>query len=134
MTDPNGLYQMRARYYNPEIKRFVNRDVLSGSIDDVIVSRTIHPKVTGIYEIEYRLPALDRELTVVSGQYKTISQPKTVYDPSVVSNEQIITWGKEAMNNGVINSRLVNGYSSNGLRFTGYLDNNGNITNFHPSF
>ncbi|WCT56588.1 pre-toxin TG domain-containing protein [Paenibacillus kyungheensis] len=34
MTDPNGLYQMRARYYNPEIKRFVNRDVLSGSIDD----------------------------------------------------------------------------------------------------
>lgn len=25
---------MRARYYNPEIKRFVNRDVLSGSIDD----------------------------------------------------------------------------------------------------
>ncbi|WP_172253550.1 polymorphic toxin-type HINT domain-containing protein [Saccharibacillus deserti] len=31
-TDTNGLYQMRARYYNPEIKRFVNRDVLSGSI------------------------------------------------------------------------------------------------------
>ncbi|NGZ77920.1 RHS repeat-associated core domain-containing protein [Saccharibacillus alkalitolerans] len=31
-TDANGLYQMRARYYNPEIKRFVNRDVLSGSI------------------------------------------------------------------------------------------------------
>lgn len=33
-TDPNGLYQMRARYYNPEIKRFVNRDVLTGSIND----------------------------------------------------------------------------------------------------
>ncbi len=31
-TDPNGLYQMRARYYNPEIKRFVNRDVMTGSI------------------------------------------------------------------------------------------------------
>ncbi|WPP42132.1 RHS repeat-associated core domain-containing protein [Paenibacillus hunanensis] len=31
-TDPNGLYQMRARYYNPEIKRFVNRDVVTGSI------------------------------------------------------------------------------------------------------
>ena len=104
------------------------------NLDDIIVSRTIHPKVTGIYEIEYRLPALDRELRVVPEQYKNISQPKTVYDPSVVSNEQIIAWGKEAMNNGVINGRLVNGYSSNGLRFTGYLDNNGNITNFHPSF
>ncbi|QDH21685.1 RHS repeat-associated core domain-containing protein [Saccharibacillus brassicae] len=33
-TDVNGLYQMRARYYNPAIKRFVNRDVLSGSIGD----------------------------------------------------------------------------------------------------
>ena len=33
MSDPNGLYQMRARYYNPEIKRFINRDVLKGTID-----------------------------------------------------------------------------------------------------
>lgn len=32
MTDPNGLYYMRARYYNPDIKRFVNRDVITGSI------------------------------------------------------------------------------------------------------
>ncbi|CAM3443777.1 hypothetical protein SABR111722_09300 [Saccharibacillus brassicae] len=33
-TDVNGLYQMRARYYNPAIKRFVNRDVLSGGISN----------------------------------------------------------------------------------------------------
>ncbi|MCI1695608.1 RHS repeat-associated core domain-containing protein [Aneurinibacillus aneurinilyticus] len=33
MTDANGLYYMRARYYNPEIKRFVNRDVVAGAID-----------------------------------------------------------------------------------------------------
>lgn len=31
-TDDNGLYHMRARYYNPEIKRFMNRDVVAGSI------------------------------------------------------------------------------------------------------
>ena len=34
MTDSNGLYHMRARYYNPEIKRFVNQDILLGNIDD----------------------------------------------------------------------------------------------------
>ncbi|MHB8125651.1 MAG: RHS repeat-associated core domain-containing protein [Desulfitobacteriaceae bacterium] len=34
MTDSNGLYYMRARYYNPEIKRFVNQDVLQGSINN----------------------------------------------------------------------------------------------------
>jgi RHS repeat-associated protein len=34
MTDNNGLYYMRARYYNPEIKRFVNQDILLGTIDN----------------------------------------------------------------------------------------------------
>jgi len=33
ITDPNGLYYMRARYYNPDIMRFMNQDVLTGSID-----------------------------------------------------------------------------------------------------
>ena len=33
-TDENGLYYMRARYYNSEIKRFVNQDVLIGTISD----------------------------------------------------------------------------------------------------
>ncbi|MCY9681536.1 RHS repeat-associated core domain-containing protein, partial [Paenibacillus larvae] len=32
VTDDNGLYYMRARYYNPDIKRFIKRDVLTGSI------------------------------------------------------------------------------------------------------
>ena len=32
ITDDNGLYYMRARYYNPEIKRFVNQDVKVGGI------------------------------------------------------------------------------------------------------
>jgi RHS repeat-associated protein len=32
MTDTNGLYYMRARYYNPEIRRFVNQDVLLGNV------------------------------------------------------------------------------------------------------
>ncbi|MBQ7942728.1 MAG: RHS repeat-associated core domain-containing protein [Lachnospiraceae bacterium] len=33
-TDDNGLYYMRQRYYNPEIKRFINQDILSGSLDN----------------------------------------------------------------------------------------------------
>ena len=34
MTDQNGLYYMRARYYDQDIKRFINRDVVSGSISN----------------------------------------------------------------------------------------------------
>lgn len=35
-TDDNGLYCMRARYYNPTIKRFINQDVVQGSLDNAI--------------------------------------------------------------------------------------------------
>ena len=34
VTDQNTLYYMRARYYNTEIKRFINQDVVTGSIDN----------------------------------------------------------------------------------------------------
>lgn len=34
LSDPNGLLYMRSRYYNPELKRFMNADVLDGSIAD----------------------------------------------------------------------------------------------------
>ena len=34
MTDRNGLYYMRARYYSPEIKRFLNADSQKGFIRD----------------------------------------------------------------------------------------------------
>ena len=34
-TDANGLYYMRARYYNVEIKRFINQDVLLGVLERV---------------------------------------------------------------------------------------------------
>jgi RHS repeat-associated protein len=34
MTDGNELYYMRARYYHPEIRRFVNQDILLGAIFD----------------------------------------------------------------------------------------------------
>ena len=34
-TDGNGLYYMRARYYNVDIKRFINQDVLIGTLERI---------------------------------------------------------------------------------------------------
>ncbi|WP_395735482.1 RHS repeat-associated core domain-containing protein [Prosthecobacter sp.] len=34
MTDPNGLCHMRARYYHPGIRRFVNQDIVFGTLVD----------------------------------------------------------------------------------------------------
>ena len=33
-TDANGLYYMRARYYNVAVKRFINQDIVDGSIEN----------------------------------------------------------------------------------------------------
>lgn len=36
MSGANGLYYMRARYYSPELKRFINADVVAGDISNTI--------------------------------------------------------------------------------------------------
>lgn len=36
VTDANGLIYMRARYYSPEMKRFVNADIVPGKISNAI--------------------------------------------------------------------------------------------------
>ena len=36
VTDANGLLYMRARYYSPELRRFVNADVIAGSISNAV--------------------------------------------------------------------------------------------------
>ena len=34
MTDANGLLYMRARYYSPELKRFINADIIVGDLSN----------------------------------------------------------------------------------------------------
>ena len=36
VTDANGLIYMRARYYSPEMKRFINADIIPGSISNAV--------------------------------------------------------------------------------------------------
>ena len=36
VTDTNGLLYMRARYYSPEMKRFVNADIVAGQISNAV--------------------------------------------------------------------------------------------------
>ena len=35
VTDDNELIYMKARYYSPEMKRFINADVVAGAISNV---------------------------------------------------------------------------------------------------
>lgn len=36
VTDKNGLIYMRARYYSPEMRRFVNADIVAGEISNAV--------------------------------------------------------------------------------------------------
>ncbi len=36
ITDDNGLYYMRARYYSPDMRRFVNADIVAGQISNAV--------------------------------------------------------------------------------------------------
>lgn len=38
---------------------------------------------------------MNQNNTVNQGVYKKIKAPKTVYDPSVISDEQMLQWGKK---------------------------------------
>jgi hypothetical protein len=40
----------------------------------------------------------------------------------------------EGLSNKRIKGRTVKGYSKNGMKFVGYLDNQGKIKNFYPVF
>ena len=94
-----------------------------------------HPTIEGIYEITYKIEAIDI-YGKSTGRYKIFKLPKTVYDPSVISTEQIMEWGKVALDSkdAIIKGRIIEGVAPNGLKFRGYLNDMGEITNFHPIF
>ncbi|WP_052737871.1 EndoU domain-containing protein [Bacillus sp. SA1-12] len=101
-------------------------------IDECIISKRKHPSIEGVYEIEYGFPKKDMEGKIIPGELKKVSHPKTVYDPNIISDEQMIKWGEEAMKNGTVDGREITGVSSNGLQFKGFIDESGEVTNFFP--
>ncbi|WP_342472624.1 pre-toxin TG domain-containing protein [Metasolibacillus sp. FSL H7-0170] len=102
---------------------------------DFIHKVTPHPTIDGIIQINYKIPKLDNKGNL-TGEYKHFKNPKTVYDPSKISDATIIEWGKDAMQQGIdagsIVGRKITGINPNGLKFEGYMDANGTITNFYP--
>ncbi|MEK7022793.1 MULTISPECIES: CdiA family toxin C-terminal domain-containing protein [Bacillus] len=112
------------------------------------VKRVEHSDIKGIYDIEYRLKIETKDYRGQgTGEFKFVPKEgkdplrKTGYDPSVISNEQIIKLGKEAMEDGLLKKQIdelgyqdkIWGTSSNGLKFEGFRNKEtGEISNFYP--
>ena len=114
------------------------------------VKKIEHPDIKGVYDIEYRLKV---EIKDYRGQGtgkfkfepKEGKEPlrKTIYDPKIISNDEIVKLGKEAMEDGLNKNQvesfieqekqLIQGTSSSGLKFEGIKNKNtGEIENFWP--
>ena len=104
---------------------------------EINILNTRNGSVDGISELTYQIQKADG-----SGGWKTTQFKKTLYDPSKLSDLDMIKWGKEAMDEGILSNRItiqagsntiIKGESSNGIKFLGYRNPvNGEINNFHP--
>ena len=100
------------------------------TLEDLKIGKPIpHPTIKGVYAQYYKLPAYDGRGTFIG--YKEIPNPKTYYDPKIISNKQMLIWVREAKKNSKVSDRFVQGIASNGLEFRGYIEN-GNITSMFP--
>ncbi|GFH41462.1 hypothetical protein Hs30E_00130 [Lactococcus hodotermopsidis] len=111
-----------------------NSDAFFESLDEIggqVVSEKTNPIYQGIKEVKYEVPKKGIDGKALPDEYRGIKDPKTIYDPNVISDKQIYEWGQEAMKNGVINGREIIGTANNGLKFKGFIED-GKITNFFP--
>ena len=97
-------------------------------------SRTPHPTLLGVEKRNYSIPSLD-SLGVPTGGFKAKPSEKTVYDPTIISHADFLTWGREAANDALARRALTRewtGTASNGIVFRGYLNSRGAVRSFFP--
>ncbi|WP_458123222.1 WXG100 family type VII secretion target [Paenibacillus sp. Z3-2] len=133
--------------FNETLQEDANKYGLSVKKDYFIGEPKKH-NVEGIYEVEYQIPSLKRSesdksifepITDSNGNVlgKRVNDPKTVYDPNIISNEKMYNWGKAALEPQIQAGNVKNGIVKgelNGLKFVGFVDDKGNIKNFYPAF
>ena len=71
ITDANGLLYMRARYYSPELRRFINADIIPGEISD--------PTLLNRYAYVNGNPVLNIDPFGLSAERNGISNAKNVF-------------------------------------------------------
>ena len=130
-----GFTQKRAVTGGHNLDNF-NNYLNSNSIQINRLSTT-NGTVDGISELTYQIKKADG-----SGGWKTTQFKKTHYNPAKISDSEMITYGKEAMAEGIQSNRtviqpgsntIIKGESSNGIKFLGYQNpTTGEILNFHP--
>jgi len=80
----------------------------------------------GVYRMEYRVPLRNSDGSLMIPNQLGRVQVKTVYDPAVISDAEMLQWARQAMRDPSPHPsdlRRFTGTAENGLRFEGWLDN-----------
>ena len=103
--------------------------------------------INGVEEIIYKIPSKDAAGNILkdaSGNiiWKNQEFRKTIFDPAIISEAEMISIGEQAMKEGLDSVRLtfqngsntiIDAVAPNGLKFKGYWNSiTGEIDNFHP--
>lgn len=96
-----------------------------------------HPDIDGIFDIEYKVKYEKMNYTGKNGtgEYKVIPNgdkvyKKTVYDPKIISNDEIIDLSKKAMEEGLNNKREIPLLKQKKIKIQGQTDYNGKNLKF----
>nr|WP_252198907.1 CdiA family toxin C-terminal domain-containing protein [Bacillus mycoides] len=96
-----------------------------------------HPDINGIFDIEYKVKYEKMDYTGKNGtgEYKVIPNgdkvyKKTVYDPKIISSDEIIALSKKAMEEGLNNKREIPLLKQKKIKIQGQADYNGKNLKF----
>lgn len=88
VTDRNGLIYMRARYYSPEMRRFVNADIISGEISNAItLNRYAYANGNPVSNIDpFGLSVEHRGSVDFDSLYEILKKIKSQNDSKIATN------------------------------------------------
>ncbi len=96
VTDKNGLIYMRARYYSPELRRFVNADILAGEISNAVtLNRYAYANGNPVSNVDpFGLSADVRGDVKAQFPYGAVVYESEIYPIYVPSHKSGITYEK----------------------------------------
>ena len=81
ITEPSGLVYMRARYYSPELRRFINADVVAGEISNAItLNRYAYANGNPISNVDPLGLAAERENETIFDAMRNKDGSYSIYD------------------------------------------------------
>ena len=81
VTEPNGLVYMRARYYSPELRRFINADVIAGEISNAItLNRYAYANGNPVLNIDPFGLSAERESETIYDLFRNKDGSYSLYD------------------------------------------------------